>query len=120
MAAGTIVFTETIIGSVKKVKAAWTSGSGGESAVGTTTYAYSGKCELLTTVPTDSPTDNYDVTVADSDSVDVLGGGGQNRDTANTEQVLSSSLGAVAMSALTFTIANAGNSKNGVVYLMIR
>ena len=120
MAAGTITFTETRLGPVKRIKAAWTSGSGGESAVGTTTYAYNGKCELLTTVPTDTPTDNYDVTAVDADSVDVLAGAGANRDTTNTEQVLGTSLGAVAGSALTFTIANAGNSKNGVVYLDVR
>ena len=35
-----------------------------------------------------APTDNYDITIEDSDGVDVLGGAGANRDAANTERVM--------------------------------
>jgi hypothetical protein len=122
MAAGTLTLTETTHGSVKKIRGAWTSGSGGESAVATTTKAYDGKVISLITDPdgTDIPTDNYDVTAADADGDDVLGGGGMNRDTANTEVVAEASLGAVAGSPLTITVAAAGNSKKGVFTLWIR
>ncbi len=120
MAAGTMTITETTHGSVKKIRASWASGSSGESAVGTTTKAYDGKVISLMTVPTDSPTDNYDVTAADAETDDVLGAAGLNRDTTNTEVVAEASLGAVAGSPLTITIANAGNSKHGVVAIWIR
>ena len=107
---------------IQLVKFAWTSASDG-SAEGTTVHAYNGKCELLTTVPAaagDAPSDDYDVSITDENGVDVLGSGGANRDTANTEQVLGTSLGAVASSKLTLNIANAGDSKAGVVYLYVR
>lgn len=50
----------------------------------------------------------------------MLIGAGANRDTADTEMVGETSLGAVAGSRLTFTAANAGNSKSGTAYLYIR
>lgn len=68
MAAGTVTITETTHTSVKKIKFAWTSGTGGEggTASGTTTSAYDGKVELLTTDPgSTAPTDNYDITITD-------------------------------------------------------
>jgi hypothetical protein len=120
--AGTVVITETIISPVQKVKFAWTSAVGG-AADGTTTYSYSGKIELLTTVPSGggtAPSDNYDVTVVDSDGINVLAGAGADRDVANTEQVLGTSLGAVASSTLTIHVTNAGDAKQGTVYLYIR
>lgn len=104
------------------IKFAWTSASDG-TATGTTVNSYNGKCELLTTDPAaagDAPTDNYDITVTDANGVDVLGGAGVDRDTANTEQKLGDLQGAVASSKLTLNIANAGDSKIGVVYLHIR
>lgn len=123
MAGATMTFTETTIGPVRRIKAAWLSDDTTGAVSGTTTYGYNGKCELLTTVPSGggtAPTDNYDVAVTDADSVDVLAGAGANRDTANTEQVVASSLGAVATSKLTVAITNAGNAKAGTVYLDVR
>lgn len=122
MAGSSVTFTETRLGSVKKIKAAWVSDDSDGSASGETEFAYDGKVELLTTVPdgTAAPTDNYDVTLVDEDGVDVLAGAGANRDTSAAEQVVSSSLGAVASSKLTLAIANAGNSKEGTVYVYIR
>lgn len=115
-----VVTTERIHGAVKEIVFSWTSASDG-TATGTTTYAYDGKVELLTTDPgATAPSDNYDVTLTDSDGVDVLGGAGVDRDTANTEQKVASLLGAVASSKLTLNIANAGDSKVGVTYVHIR
>lgn len=114
-----VTVTETRHTVVKKVKFAWTSDGTG-AASGSTTFPYDGKVELLTTVPTDGPTDNYDITVTDSDGVDVLAGAGANRDTSATEQVAGASLGAVAGSVLTINVSNAGASKSGVAYLYIR
>lgn len=123
MAGEEVTITETVTGSVKKIKFAWTTGSGGESPAVATTYAYSGQVMQLTTVPSGggtAPTDNYDVTLLDSDGVDVLAGGGADRDTANTETVRASSLGMVAGSPLTLNVASGGNSKQGTAYVYIR
>lgn len=123
MAAGTVTITEERIGTIKKIKFSWTSGDGGEdgTASGQTTEVYSGKILGLATDPgSPAPTDNYDITVTDEDGMDVLMGGGANRDTANTEYVLSASLGAVANDKLTINIAAAGTNKKGIAYLYIR
>jgi hypothetical protein len=45
---------------------------------------------------------------------------GANRDTANTEQVLGSSLGCVANDTLSLVVSNAGDTKQGTVYVYIR
>lgn len=119
--AGTVTVTEETSSYVKKVVFAWSQSSGG-TAVKTTSGIYSGQIVRLVTVPsaTAAPTDDYDVQVLDEDSTDVLMGAGANRDTANTEQVLASSLGYVANDLLTLSITNAGNAKAGTVYLYIR
>lgn len=118
--AGTVTIAETIHGTIKKIVFSWTSTAGG-AADGTTTLPYDGKLIGLTTNPdATAPTDNYDLTVTDVDGHDVLLGAGADRDTANTEHVAEASLGAVAGSKLTFTIAAAGDSKVGVAILWIR
>lgn len=120
--AGTVVFTEETFGSVKKIKAAWTSDAGG-AADGTTTEVYNGKCFLLTTVPSGggtAPTALYDATLLDEDSVDVLAGAGANRAAATVEQVLDANLGGVANDKLALHITNAGNAKQGTLYLLLR
>ena len=117
--------TEETFGTVKKVTWAWTSasdGSVGAAAVSTTTTnAYSGKVERLVTDPgATAPTDNWDLVINDEDGTDILVGAGANRDTANTEQVLASSVGIVANDKLTMLVTNAGDSKTGTVYVYIR
>src|SRR5690348_16833351 len=85
---------------VKKIT--WTvvsDGSGNVSGDDATTDAVlDGKVLALHTVPAgggSAPTDNYDLTILDADGLDVLAGGGANRDTAVTEIVAQASLGAV-------------------------
>ena len=119
--------TEETLGTVKKIKWVWVSaadGTVGAALVGTTTSeAYSGECLRLITVPAtgaDQPDDNYDITILDEDGVDVLIGAGANRDELNTEQVIASSLGAVANDKLKLTVSAAGAGLGGTVYLYIR
>lgn len=117
-----VAAAERIHGNVKEIVFTWTSASDG-TASGTTVNAYDGKVELLTTDPAAAgaaPTDNYDVTLTDANGVDVLGGAGVDRDTANTEQRVASLLGVVASSKLTLNIANAGDTKQGVTVVHIR
>jgi hypothetical protein len=125
MAAGTVVVTEEAYGSIKKITFAWTSGTDADAGTATkaTVGAYNGVIERLVTVPgaaPNAPSDNYGVTVTDEDGVDVLMGAGLLRDTANTEQVLASSLGVVANDKLTVNVMAAGAAKKGTVHLYLR
>ena len=125
-AGSAITFTEVTHGSVKKVKVAWTSDNVTGGVSGTTTNAYSGRFLGAITVPGtagDQPDDNYDITIADSDGVDLALGALANRDEATTEFVAEASMGGVASSPLTFTISNAsgvGVNTKGTIYLLIR
>jgi hypothetical protein len=88
-----------------------------------TTGTYTGELIRLITDPDaagDAPTDNYNITILDEDGFDVLIGGGLLRDTANTEQVLASSLGCCYNTKLTLTIADAGDANKGIVILYIK
>lgn len=124
MAAGTMALTEITHGTIKKIKAEWVSGTAAEegTAVGTTTNAYSGRIIGACTVPdaVEAPTDDYDITVADSDGVDIALGALLNRDTADTEYVTEANMAGVAHSKLTISIDAAGASKEGTLYLYIR
>ena len=123
MAGSAMTFTETRHGSVKKIKCAWTSDSATGAVSGTTTYGYSGRIIGAITVPGaagDAPTDNYDITVTDSDDVDLALGALADRDTANTEFVAEASMAGIASGTLTVSVTHAGNSKKGTLYLFIR
>ena len=122
---GTVVITEETFNTIKKITFAWTSENGGGDAgkaSKTTTRAYTGEIIRCVTDPgVATPSDNYTVTVTDEDNTDVLMGACvANRDEANTEQVLASSLGCVANDKLTLNVSGAGNAKTGTVYLYIR
>lgn len=115
---------------IRKIKWVWTATDAGIVAasttagqVPTTTYKYTGELVRLITIPagsTSAPDDNYDVTVLDEDGYDVLMSGGLNRDTANTEQVLGSSLGVCLNTTLSLRIAGAGDANGGTVILYIK
>ena len=86
------------------------------------TVIYDGQILMLVTVPSASavPT-SYDLTALDDNSLDVLAGAGAGRSTTATEYIVAKeSLGAVALSKLTITIASAGAAKQGTVYIWIR
>ena len=119
--AGTVTVTEETLGSLIKIKWAWTTDASGD-ADGSTTGVYTGKVIALVTDPgSTAPTDNWDLVINDDESIDVLAGAGANRDTANTEQVTNeASLGVVVRSTLNGVVSNGGNAKEGVVYLYIR
>lgn len=114
--------TEKTHGSVKKVVWTWISDDQGDASEATT-GALDGDLLGLTTVPAgggSAPTDNYDITITDSDGHDVLLGAGADRDTSNTEHVARASLAGVSGSPLTLTVANAGDTKSGTVVLYVR
>lgn len=114
--------TEENLSTVKKITFAWVSAADG-TASGTTTKAYAGEVIRLVTVPGAAalaPDDNYGVVIADEDGVDVLMGAGAARDTANTEQVLATSLGCVANDKLALAITGAGAANSGTVHVYLR
>ena len=62
------------------------SGDGSVTATALTTGKLDGYLIAIETNPgATAPTDNYDITLPDSDGIDVLQGLGANRDTANSE-----------------------------------
>lgn len=81
------------------------------------------KCKFhiygITTDPgATAPTDNWDLTVENGDSVDILGGNGLNRDTANTEHAAPASGFPMPFGdQLTVKVENAGAEKTLTVYL---
>jgi len=84
--------------------------------------AINGYVFLVVTNPgATAPTDDYDITLTDSDSVDVMGGTLANRDTANSEQAvpyIGSVYGSRFVSGvLTATITN--NSENSAIVEII-
>ena len=107
---------------IKRIKFDWTAHTDGVVSPVTTTRYYTGKVVAFTTDPDAgvAPTDNYDITIIDSDGLSVIGTAGTDRDTANVEQVLSASLGIVVMSKLTFSVANAGSGGKGVAFVDIQ
>ena len=122
MATGTCSISEETLYSVKSLVFQWTANSTGTVTSESTAAHLSGECLMLATVPgtaTLQPSDQYDVAVLDSNSLDILTGSGANRSNVNTEYVRKANLGAVNDS-LTLSITNAGDSKTGAVYLFIR
>lgn len=123
MAGSAMTFTEITHGSIKKIKAAWTSDDATGAVSGTTVNYYDGRILGAITVPSGggtAPTNLYDIAVNDGDSVDVALGALANRAAAATEFVVEASMAAVAHSKLTVAVTNAGNSKQGTLYLFIR
>src|SRR3972149_11704103 len=78
--AGTVTFAETIHTTVKKILWDWLSTAAG-AADKATTLPYDGLLERAAFIPDGGgtqPTDLYDVTITDPDSLDVLNGLGAN------------------------------------------
>lgn len=108
---------------IQKISIAWTSSSGG-AATGSIDDL-KGFLVKVVTNPDDSaaPTDDYDITLVDSNGVDAAQGLIANRDTANSEEKYMTPSGSATPVLLdgtyTFTIANAGDTKSGVCELHI-
>ena len=121
--ASSVTVTEEAHGKgFRKITFDWTGHTDGVVTKVATSKVYTGKVEVLITDPDGvaAPTDNYDVTVTDDEDYDILVGAGANRDTANTETVLSASLGAVFESTIGPVVINSGTSKKGKIVLLIR
>jgi len=116
-----MALTENVEGPIQQIVWAWTTDASGD-VTETTTGKYSGRLFTVVTIPgaaAAAPTADYDLTVTDANSVDLLHAGGADRHTANTEYIQEANLGVVANSAITFTVANGGNAKSGTVIVNI-
>jgi len=120
MAAAVITVTESTHTPVKKIKWTWTSSDAGAASL-VTTNSYYGQVLALVTDPdgVSAPTDDYDITITDSEGYDVMQAAGANRDTANTETATPTAT-SVAHGVLTINITNAGDTKKGTAVLYIR
>ena len=113
---------ETPIGSPVSI-IIWNFLSSGGGAATEQTKKVSGKVKRIVTNPdnTDTPDANWDLTITDEDGVDILEGEGANRDPAGvgTSEGIALTVSELVASKLTFTVANAGNAKKGVVKLYL-
>lgn len=126
MAGSAITFTETRVGTVKKIKCAWTSDDTTNAVSGTTTYSYSGRFIGAITVPGtvgDQPDNLYDIEIVDyseATTLDLALGALADRSNTTTQFVAEASMAGAANTQLTFSITNAGASNKGTIYLLIR
>jgi len=102
----------------------WTSTAGGAADAATSAVVNGRLCKVVTNPGATAPTDDYDITITDSDGADVMGGACANRDTANSEQAVPSGgtndLSWVRVdSILTLNVSAAGDSKQGTVKLFV-
>ena len=134
MAGSSMAFTYDETGGMRKVIVDWVSDSATGAVSGTCKKIVGTLIKAVTDPGATAPTDNYDITISDELSVNVLGNCVDilvDRDTANTEEVylLVSNLAAtdpagnlhpVVCDKLTFAVAAAGNSKVGQIVLYYR
>ena len=111
----------TSYGAMKVATLTWTTAAGGTFTPTAMSKSINGYVIMVETDPdgTAAPTDDYDLTLLNSGSADIMGGALADRDTANTEltmPLLNGGYSGVAVQGpLTLTVSNAGNSKIGVV-----
>jgi hypothetical protein len=118
--AGTLTTTTSDLGGgYTKYSLAWVSDASGN----VTTNTFSVKRGLISQVKFipdgggTQPTDLYDMTIVDSDGVDILAGGGVNL--SNSTATIGGPVELVQSGTLTPAISNAGNAKGGTVVLII-
>jgi hypothetical protein len=102
----------------------WAFTSDGDGDASEETVKIMGVIKRAVTIPDgdDTPTADWDLTIEDEDSVDVLCGNGADRDSGGTgaiEQAFPCPGNLAVSSTLTFKAANAGDSKKATVKLYI-
>ena len=118
--AGTITAVETRHRTVKEIIFSWLSHTTGAADVTATTYSYSGEIKKVLCVPgATTPSDLYDVTLSDADSIDLLVGQGTDCPSGSS-LVITGGMLPVVESTISLTIANGGSEKIGTVHVYIR
>jgi hypothetical protein len=126
-----MTFTYDTTGPIKKIIASWTSDDAAGTASGTTNKVSGYLLRGVTDPGATAPTANYDITISDEESVNVLGNCVDDlvdRHTSTTESVdfVIGAAGTYTTGArpavcdvLTIAVANAGNSKVGQIVLYV-
>jgi len=124
--AGTVTIEETTHTSVKEIIFTWTSDAAGD-ADGTTVESYDGEVLGVVTVPTTTPTADYDVVLNNDASIDILFGAGANRSNSAIETISpiggdtnAKPIASLAGTKLTLEVSNAGDTKAGIVIVHVR
>lgn len=122
-AAGTVVATSSVITTgLTKYTITWTATAGGAVSANPVTIKR-GTIEAIKIVPGTgtAPTALYDVSLVDTDGVDVLNGQGVDQSaTVGKYFTFATPLVIDGTQTLDLVIANAGNGGQGVVYIWIR
>lgn len=121
--AGTITVTDEVIGTVKKVTFDWLSHTDGTASITSSGAYYTGEVLKVMMVPdpvTTTPSDNYTVTLTDSNSYDILCGQGLACCPAAANLLITGGLLPVTNSKISLTIAGGGSEKGGLVLVWIR
>ena len=125
--AGTVTLSEITHLPVKKLSMTWLADGSGDVSVTPSVKSYTGIIERAIFIPDaggTQPLDNYDVTLLDSDGIDVLiaNGTGTNLNNALTIQKdnVSDGLGAIVATTLSLVVENAGADNGGKVIVYIR
>jgi len=118
--AGTITAVETRHRTVTEIIFSWLSHTDGVATATATTYPYSGEIIKVVCIPgATTPSDLYDVTLSDADSIDLLAG--QGVDCPNgSSLVITGGMIPVVESTISLTIAGGGSAKNGTVHVYLR
>lgn len=118
--AATCVVSKSGLGRFRRVDWSWTSHTDGTVAggVGLSGTIIGRIVGFITNPGVAAPTDNYDITLLNSDGVDVLAAAGVDRDTLNSEQV-NPAVPIPVDGTLELVIANAGSGKNGVFSIIL-
>jgi hypothetical protein len=107
-------------GGVTKYAIAWVSTAGG--AVSANTFSVKGRVLQVKVLPDSGgtqPTDLYDLTIVDADSVDVINGAGANLSNATGKYIQLDPPLILDGTTLDVVIANAGNAKGGTVEIFV-
>jgi hypothetical protein len=118
--AGTVTKIEDRRNGLSKIKVTWSSDTAG-AATSTTDYSYNGQVWQVVTIPdggATAPTAAYDITIKDSDGVDLANALLADRSATATEaKFKSDGLLSVQGSTITLAVSNAGDTKGGVVII---
>jgi hypothetical protein len=118
--AGTVTQTSSGVG-IELLAFDWLSHTDGTVSATSSTGKYTGLILAVEFVPdggATAPDDGYDVTLTDSNSIDLLCGQGANLSNVNTI-VVNSGLLPIVFDTISITVSGAGSANAGIVYIWL-
>ena len=114
----TVVESVSPDGRLSKIQWTWLSHTDGTASLVTPRGYYGEVLSLVTDPGATAPTVNYDITITDGDSYDVMQAAGANRSDTATETAVPTAK-SIAFGVLTLNVTNSGSGKVGVATLYI-